>query len=141
MPANTTHILDVTSQVQAILQERQGRPAAAPYVYVPETPEPHIDEFMIRVCGPDYHQQTYGVRDAKIVARAKELGWDLGYDGAGSKYSCWGLSKTVRRRNNVPVTVMRFAETMGQVVDFLVRVERMLAFSGIDLDPSLGATR
>jgi hypothetical protein len=33
--------------------------------------------FVEWVCGPNYESMTYGERDAKIIHKAEELGWDL----------------------------------------------------------------
>lgn len=45
--------------------------------------------FVEWVCGPDYESMTYGERDAKIIHKAKEMGWDLSHLGPDG----WCLTK------------------------------------------------
>ena len=36
-----------------------------------------IEEFVLRICGQDYENMTYGERDAKIIQYAETLGWNV----------------------------------------------------------------
>ena len=47
-----------------------------------------VNEFVVRVCGPDHANLTYGQRDALLANHAETLGWYLVSTGQG-----WALSR------------------------------------------------
>ena len=70
-------------------------------------------KFMVRVCGANYENQTYGQWHEKIGEEAERLGWQfdhLGVDG-----------HQLSRLEGEKIVIKHFG-TLGELIEFLERV-------------------